>query len=252
MADGRIQHANGNIDEKAAVCSYPHYLASENSKNLPGGTATPEINGWVENANITTGYVTESYGALIATWTVPPHPRANDGQVLYFFPGLEDIQDPQTSILQPVLGWYQGQWTLASWNCCLNGIITNSPAVSVDPGDEIYGSITNTCPPGTLSCPTWNVLSVDLSTGENTTLSNTPSQGQVFNWAFGGVLEAYYVVACDDLPSDRQISFDRITVFDQDLNPLYDQSWSKSVDSKATPSCNYHVRPSPHKVTLTY
>jgi len=55
---------------------------------------------------------------------------------LYYFPGLEDIQDTQ-SILQPVLGWYWGQWTLASWNCCINGIITNSPAVNVSPGDLV-------------------------------------------------------------------------------------------------------------------
>jgi len=180
----------------------------------------PEINGWVESASITTGSPTKSYGALIATWTVPSQPYRDDGQVLYLFPGFEDINGTQ-SILQPVLGWYQGRWTIASWNCCLNGIVTNSPTVGVSTGDKIYGSITNSCPPGTRACAAWSVLSVDLSTGGSTTLGGTPSNGQVFNWAFGGVLEAYYVNSCDDYPSsDRQLTFEQVIVFDQNLHPL--------------------------------
>lgn len=97
---------------------------------------------------------------------------------LIFFPGFEDINNTE-SILQPVLGWYQGQWTVASWNCCLNGIATSSPAVDVSAADEIYGSITSTCPAGTLCCAAWNVLTLDMPTGESTTLSDTPSEGQI-------------------------------------------------------------------------
>ena len=58
------------------------------------------------------------------------------------------------------------------------------------------------------------------STGGSTTLGGTPSNGQVFNWAFGGVLEAYYVNSCDDYPSDRQHTFEQVTVFNQNLHPL--------------------------------
>ena len=251
MADGRLQHANGSVQEKAGVCNYPHFTRSGISSSASEAKTPPEINGWLENANVTTNSGTRSYGALIATWRVPPQPRANDGQVLYYFPGLEDIQDTQ-SILQPVLGWYWGQWTLASWNCCINGIITNSPAVNVSPGDLVYGSITSTCPPGTLSCPTWNVLSVDLSTGESTTLSNTPSDGQIFNWAFEGVLEAYYVVACDDFPRDRRLTFENVVLFNENLRPVFDPQWSGGADSTATPSCDYRVKSSPHSVTLDF
>src|ERR1700760_3473708 len=28
MADGRLQHSNGNVEEKAAVCNYPHFTRS--------------------------------------------------------------------------------------------------------------------------------------------------------------------------------------------------------------------------------
>ena len=251
MPDGRLQHANGSVEQKAAVCNFPHYTRSGVSSSEPRAKS-PEINGWLENANFAAPYANESFGALIATWIVPPSPRANDGQVLYFFPGLEDLQDYQTSILQPVLGWYWGQWTIASWNCCINGVITNSPFVVVNPGDIIYGSITNTCNPGTLSCPTWNVLSVDLSTGDSTILSNTPSEGQTFDWAFEGVLEAYSVVACNDFPPDRRLAFRNVVLFDQDLNPVVRPEWSDAVDNTANPWCGYNVHSSTHDVTLHY
>ncbi|HEX4168602.1 MAG TPA: hypothetical protein VHZ55_24330 [Bryobacteraceae bacterium] len=84
LPDGRVQHAYGTVEENVAVCSYPRYTPT----GLPvtAGVATlPEVNGWIENASITTGSANKSYGALIATWTVPPQPLADNGQVLFFF-----------------------------------------------------------------------------------------------------------------------------------------------------------------------
>lgn len=257
MPDGRVQHANGNVEEAAAVCSYPHYThggtpvgAASNAVPLEESTPSP-INGWVENANIATGSAGKTYGALIATWTVPSQPLADQGQVLYYFPGLEDINNTE-SILQPVLGWYGGQWTIASWNCCLNGIATSSPAVTVKTGDEIYGSVTSTCSPGALTCPTWNVLTLDMATGKSTALNNTPSDGQAFNWAFGGVLEAYYTKTCGDYPQDGRVSFENTVLFDQGLNPVVRPEWSTTTDSTDSPQCKYAVKASAHAVTLDY
>jgi len=170
---------------------------------------------------------------------------------LFLFPGFEDINDTQ-SILQPVLQWYQGQWSLASWNCCLSGIVTASPAVYVNPGDVIYGSITSTCPAGTVSCYYWNVLSLDLSTGESTTLNDTPSDGQVFNWAFGGVLEPYYVISCDDYPPNRRMTFDHVTVFDEYLHPIAEPQWSAASNSTQQPQCDYGVKTRPQEITVRY
>ena len=117
LADGRVEHADGSIEGHVAVCNYPRYSPTallvnagvgngndEKATNV-GASLLPEVNGWLENANVTTGSASESYGALVAMWTVPPQPSANDGQMLYFFPGIEDIDDQQTSILQPVLAW---------------------------------------------------------------------------------------------------------------------------------------------------
>jgi len=262
LANGRVQHANGTVAGNAAVCKYPHYTRDgklvNSAANIGGArtngsasTTSPEVNGWLENANVATGSPAVSYGALNARWTVPSQPLANDGQVLFFFPGLEDIDFTQ-SILQPVLTWYQGQWFLASWNCCLSGIVVSSPPVNVSPGDEIYGSITSTCAPGTLTCATWNVLTLDMSTGQSTTLGDTPSNGQIFNWAFGGVLEPYSVISCDDFPADGELRFEKVEVFDQNLRRVHNPKWGDSFNSTETPQCNYGVKSNPHKIALSY
>lgn len=251
IPDGRIQHADGNVEESVATCNYPHYAAS-GGPAIHDALTLPEVDGWIESASTTTGSPNKSYGALIATWTVPPQPTADHGQWLFFFPGFEDINNPQTSILQPVLQWAQRQWAIASWNCCLNNVTTESPLVNVRPGDEIYGSITSDCPAATVSCPTWNVLSLDLSTGESTALTHTPSQGQVFNWAFGGVLEPYYVTSCEDYPPNHTIAFDKATVFDEYLRPIVGPQWTESTNTTQDPQCGYAVQATRRKIRLDY
>jgi hypothetical protein len=249
LPDGRVQHADATVDEYAAVCDYPRYTSTG---QLSSSVSTkPEVDGWMENASIATGSTSQSYGALSATWTVPAHPKADDGQLLYFFPGLEDKNNVE-SILQPVLRWYQGQWTIASWNCCMSGMAWSSPLVNVEPGDEILGSITSNCRTGSLTCATWNVLTLDQTTGESTMLRGTPSEGQVFNWAFGAVLEPYFVVSCDDYPPNQQLNFDKIVVFDQNMHPVASPKWATTSNATQTPQCSYGVKANLNEATLRF
>jgi hypothetical protein len=91
IGDGRVQHADGSLEKSVVACKYPRY--SRTGVAARTGLTTlppPEISGWLENANITTGSTAKSYGALVARWTVPRQPPSNVGQVLYFFPGFED------------------------------------------------------------------------------------------------------------------------------------------------------------------
>jgi hypothetical protein len=261
LADGRIQRADGS-QQAATACNYPHFTrngeqvnptsASAASKSGSKSTAStsPEISGWLENANYALGSVYESFGTLIVRWTVPPAPRANDGQTLFFFPGLEDVYDTE-SILQPVLTWFGGQWSIAGWNCCFNNQANESQPVNVSSGDEIYGAVTSNCAEGTLTCSTYTVLILDMTTGESSILANTPTQGQTFNWAFGGVLEPYSIVSCEDYPRDRKLTFEKIRAFDQNMQPVR-LGWVDGYNSSDTPHCNYGVNVEENRITLRY
>ena len=160
----------------------------------------PEIaHSWVVTGETVAG---SSYGEIAANWNVPNSPTSYDRQTIYLFPGLMDIGKGD-SIIQPVLGWdadFRRAWGIASWNCCPSDTVDESPAVRVSTGDQIQGTVKSMCSPGTLSCPQWQITTKDATTGQSTTLNNSPSEQQTFNWAFGATLEVYDVVQCSDYP----------------------------------------------------
>jgi hypothetical protein len=251
VADGLvIQHADGSI-EKVPACEYPRYTAS--GEIVTAGAHPPAIShSWIESADATTS---TSYGGLTATWTVPPAPTSNDGQTVYFFPGLEDINDV-VSILQPVLGWnadFGGAWGIASWNCCPSGITVESTPVRVKSGNEIKGTIKDGCSAGTLSCSKWKVTSEDVSTGHSTTLNNTPSEGQTFNWAFAGALEVYNVAQCSDYPSNGSLTFSDVILDDYNFARISNPGWAIMLWATGlTPQCGYGGPVAATQVTLDY
>jgi hypothetical protein len=253
LADGRIQHADGRADANAPFCNYPRYSASGSLVTADtfrmGGTEAPTINGWLEYVSTNT---TTSYGKISATWPVPPQPKVNDGETIFFFPGLEDISAVQ-SILQPVLQWYApGPWAVASWNCCLSGITVESTPVTVSVGDTILGTITSTCKAGLSYCAKWNIVSEDQTTGKKTTLSKTPADGQVWNWGFGAVLEVYGVKKCTDYPANKSTVFS-VQLYDQNRKVIANPGWSATpADSFLTPKCGYGVKATATQETLNY
>ena len=105
---------------------------------------------------------------MSADWTVPPTPTSNDGQTVYYFPGLQDINDVVT-IIQPVLGWnadYASAWGIASWNCCESRTTYEAPPQRVSPGDTILGYMFETCVAGALSCGSWDIVTWDAQNGK--------------------------------------------------------------------------------------
>ena len=253
LADGRVQHADGAIDEIAPVCNYPRY--SPSGKLVTAGTAkgeSPSISqSWIEDGSTTTN---TAYGEISATWTVPPSPTADDGQTIYFFPGFDNYSS-DISILQPVLGWnsnYTNAWGIASWNCCPSGTADYSSAVRASPGDTILGTVTSTCGAGTQSCSTWKVTTDDQSSSLSTTLNNTPSEGQTLNWAFAGALEVYNVAQCSDYPPNGPIIFNA-SLYDDNFNLISSPGWSiTNYSSGLAPQCNYGGQVSGTQVTLEY
>lgn len=243
-----IKHADGSFDNIQA-CAYPTFNAkgekldlSTSQAEVQSGSSVkkPTIShAWVEFASVTTS---SSYGELTAEWTVPPAPSANNGQTVYLFPGLEDINDV-VSIIQPVLGWnsdFASAWGIASWNCCVAGSVFEATPVRVNSGDTIWGGLWDTCVTGTLSCPTWDVRTVDLTTGNSSEMLNTSSHGQTFNWAFAGALEVYNIVQCSDYPSNGSISFHNLSLYNDYFNLIPSPDWSVTNWSAGlTPQCGY-------------
>jgi len=257
LADGRVEHPDGNIDV-APVCYYPHYTST--GLMVPVGaeelreTGPLVINGWLESVSATTS---TSYGKVTASWIVPPAPTSEDGQTLFFFPGFEDTNNV-ISIVQPVLQFGPSTagggnfWAVASWNCCISGTTWYSPLLDVSSGDTILGAITQTCKPGGNYCPTWNVVSMDKTTGKKTTLAKTAADGQIWNWAFGAVSEDYGVIQCGDFPANSGLTF-TVHLYDQNGNVIANPGWQGTQwIQNPNPTCNYGTKITTTKETVEY
>jgi hypothetical protein len=260
-SDGLLQHTDGSQEQVG--CQYPHFgpsgapaLGPYDAKRTvvpqdQGPTTYPSItHSWIEASYVTTS---TAYGKEVSTWTVPPLPLMHDGQTIYFFPGFEDyVKD--VSILQPVIGSYNGgQWTMASWNCCLAGTADESTPINISPGDIIVGTTQMTCAAGTTNCSTWNVTTQDQTTTQSTELTATPNGGQTFDWAFGGVLEIYNVDQCLDYPPNASLNMTSL-LYDSSMNLLSNLTWDNwlILSSSAQPQCNYSVTTTPTVTTLNY
>jgi hypothetical protein len=247
-----IRHADGRLEDIPA-CEYPHYTARGEVIDESAGEFDPPAiaHSWIEGASVVSS---TSYGELNATWIVPPAPDSSDGQTVYFFPGFEQDPSPSVfSILQPVLGWWSGNWSIASWNCCIKGTTYSSTQIVVKPGDTIHGAMKNTCASGTLSCSTWNITTTDKTSGKSTTLSNSASDGQTFNWALAAVLEVYDIAQCSDYPSNGGLKITDIQLYDDNFSLVSSPAWtSDNFDRSAIPQCNYNVAIDPTQVELEY
>ncbi|WP_206064268.1 hypothetical protein [Oleiagrimonas sp. C23AA] len=258
--DGRIRGANGAL-QAANVCTRAHftlngvrvmpnglrYLGSASADNASG--TEPEQSGWVMSANYSSN---SPIGRIVATWTVPAAPSAQQDAVIYFFPGLEQLPNVQ-SILQPVLGWnsYGGKaWTLASWNCCVSGTTYHSAPVAAHTGDVVVGDTYSTCAAG-VDCSTWKIDSRDTTTGQTSSLTTNPYAD--LNWVYGGVLEVYNVSTCSEYPASSPIVFHNIQVYRRDGSRVASPPWNSSADTSGiNPQCNYNLSSMPSSVTLSY
>jgi len=133
--------------------------------------------------------------SFLATTTFQ-HPKSGDGQILYYFIGLENLGYGAVNILQPVLAWEEG-WNLASWACCPRNISTTSHTISgLEEGQIVKASIER------IGASTWKIDST--VNGETTTLQ--PRVGSyTYNWA-DVTLEIYSISSCDQY-SDGKVHF---------------------------------------------
>ena len=262
LGDGRIRFKDGREEANAPFCNFPRYSPTGELVAQGSANAEPvEISwSWIESGQMATS---TTYGKVTATYTVPPAPATNDGQTLFFFPGFaHQHQNPpnEEPIIQPVLGWNDGQsgagpWNIASWNCCPSGMTWSSNPVTVNPGDEIQGTVKSKCKAGTQSCAQWSITTRDVTTKKATTLNSDFSQGMAFPWAQAGVLEVYNIYQCSDFPPNGSIEFSKVALFDYNFKKIKNPGWAPMywVQRGVTqPWCNYEVTTTATSATLTY
>jgi len=255
-ADGAVVRSDGTISRPARQCPSPRYdmqgriVTDASAKSGPSGEAsTPTVNGWIEDLEST------ALGAMSfvhAQWTVPPNPISNTGQVVYFFPGLENASTGAT-ILQPVLGWNQAEgpsgWSLASWHCCATGTTWHSTYLATSPGTTVSGDMTGTsCNSSTGVCSNWTITSSNPS-GQGVTLTTTTNEAM--NWLFGGVLEAYFIDTCNELPDGLSTTFSGFSFRNASGTTVGTPAWSPRLLA-VSPSCSYAVSQTPTTATVSW
>jgi hypothetical protein len=224
VGDGAVVDANGKVTLASGKpfvvprCAFPARVPPRSDGKQP---APPSTNGWVLDTN----WVSASpLGAIKATWTVPPPPTVQSGQLVYFFPSMVPSTANTSPILQPVLQWGVSPagggpyWAIASWYCnTAPGVCLHSGLARVQPGDPIAGTVQGSgCTPQGVC--TWKITSRDVKTGAQKVL--TAKDPHSFFWAQGGVLEAYNIITCTNYPAAPSTIFSNIVVSDLQGRPL--------------------------------
>ncbi|HEX4460020.1 MAG TPA: RICIN domain-containing protein, partial [Polyangia bacterium] len=272
--DGTIRATTGQA-RAISVCQYEHYnlngqpaspsltgllgdgLTLQKEPTAPTGDSEKAGEGSVAKPDVTPAAVTSdiegwsladfsTYSAgvskLSVSWVVPPTP-AKSGQVLFFFPGTQSLDGKSGgTILQPVLAYENSSWFVQSWNCCEGGGNAEyGDSVPVSPGDTILGVNTGTnCSASTGICNNWRVATTDQRTGQSSVF-DTSSFGHPHQWIFAGVLEAYSLTSCDQLPTTGALTYDNFAISDINGNGINvpGMSWTDQVDNQLASCGNF-------------
>jgi hypothetical protein len=175
---------------------------------MPGNISSSfglPTNGWVTDAKwikSTGGIPIDSFKT---TWVVPPAPATSSGQTIYLFNGIVN----PGYILQPVLGWINGQWSLTSWYADgATGLAFYTSSVQVTPGETLYGVITRTVLPPEMG--KWEYIC--QFQGKPQTTLHVRNIDELTD--FYETLEVYDVTKCSDYPATDVTAFKEISIND--------------------------------------
>jgi hypothetical protein len=243
--DGQVGLAQGAV-RSVAPCPYAAYSRDGQLLAHPGARAELQtVDGWVaELYNLTSGPAT----FLQTQWTVPPAPLNQGSQIVYFFPGLQPTTANPSFILQPVLGWAAGKWTIASWSYGAGNAFHSDP-IDVNPGETILGTVQGGQCNEFGVCSNWNVITNRQNNGV-TVLTTSTRAGQVLDMIFPAVLEAYNINTCSQYPPSNKIDFTNITVegrSGQEVHP----GWIPEFHD-VQPRCSTGINTSSTKVGITW
>jgi len=246
-------HQSDNADAKLPPCRYVSKVKLASTAGVAAaGVQPPTVNGWVENSYAYAPAANPWFGRAYSAWTVPNNPSSISSQLLYYFPGFQNLSGT-LSIIQPVMQWgnngaFGGNyWSIASWYVDAAGVAVYSTPKTVATGNIIDGTMIGSGCTAAGSC-TWTITTkVRNSAVLTTTLVRTP--GVVYNWAAPAALEAYNLTACNQYQGNTGIYLSTDLYLKTSLVKST-LPWSSTVRA-VTPSCHYAATNSPNPgVTL--
>ena len=206
ITDGLIEEIDSA--DKVLATFRASNLSSENVSLEPGNISTsfaPTADGWITDAEWSKSAGGVPIDSFETTWVVPPAPATSSGQTIYLFNG---IQSPGY-ILQPVLGWNNGQWSLTSWYADgATGLAFYTSSVQVNPGETLYGVITRTVLPPEMG--KWEYTC--QFQGKPQTILHVRNIDELTD--FCETLEVYGVTKCSDYPATDVMPFKDISIKD--------------------------------------
>ena len=228
-ADGVVT-LNGTTIANYGKCAYSGTVSSPSSSTAQSGLSSAEAGDPSPALSPTTGSVPATAQAPLssgwwatswwtsspqivsvsAQWVVPSNPSAN-GALVYLFPSIETTE--MSAIVQPVLQWGMSPagggnyWAIADWFVTGDGGVYHSSLQQTVAGRTIVGTMTRAS--GTSS--DWTVSFTDTATGQG---KSFPASTSLTSWTQvqGGVLEAYGVTSCTQLPQSGTATFSGIEI----------------------------------------
>jgi len=195
-----VEEKNGKISSYEYVvpeeCHNDGFVERQRSMMLHkrrSAATEPVPDGWLDNAGAYPLGKAGNISHFSGVYTTPQDPSADNGQVLFYFIGMQDNNYAAVNIIQPVLTWGNGVkgWNLASWDCCPNNITTKSRTITgFGAGDQIRGTLNRQ------DASTWVIDSTIVKSGANTTLTSHVGT-YLYDWT-DVTLEVYSTTTCNE------------------------------------------------------
>jgi len=226
-----LQSIQAKKEVKLQLKAESERIASEHDLAVDSTvTSFSTISGWLDYVYY---YPTNYVESFSADYVVPSDPPVNNGQVLFYFIGIENLNSAVVTILQPVLTYNNGitGWNMASWNCCPNGEAWESSSISgLATGDVLHGKIKVE---STNAHVTSKVISkADGSAAGETVTLTVATNSRNFDW-MDVTLEVYGVSNCEEFPASK-MKIHKMTATDASEN-IITPTWS---DASGTTDCS--------------
>jgi len=228
----------GLIDEKCVI-QVPNGQVFDAKLHEPSAGCSlvpPNVQIYASDVHL---HSTEPLTSFTADWVVPPLPRQDIGQTVYFWPGFKARQPEMgLPVLQPVLQYGQrgGEWELQSWFVDAyepSYPVVTAPAISVSPGHKITSYMSLSA-----DSQTWTVYGENRNTGETSNLKISYSRSGNTDYDYAMLVNENINVdtQCSAMPDDSNqpgvITFTNVTVNGRV------PTWTTRANCKGNPQCD--------------